>query len=60
MSRICQICQRSSNKANQRSHSNIATIRRQEVNLHKKKQANGKVIKVCTKCLRKLNTVKAV
>jgi large subunit ribosomal protein L28 len=53
MSRVCDLCGRGPNKAMSRSHSNIATKRRQHVNLQTKKLAGNKV-KVCTRCLRTL------
>ncbi|MAF24882.1 50S ribosomal protein L28 [bacterium] len=49
--KTCSICQRTSNKANQRSHSKIATIRRQKVNLQSK-SIDGKRQLICTSCLR--------
>ena len=53
MSRTCDLCGRGANKANKRSHSNIATIRRQHVNLQTKK-VGGKRVRVCTRCVRSL------
>lgn len=53
MSRRCDICQKGPNTANSRSHSKVATKRRQLVNLHSKKIA-GKTIKVCSRCLKSL------
>lgn len=49
--RICDVCQRGSQKSATRSHSNIKTITRQHINLQSRK-VDGKKIKICTKCLR--------
>ena len=57
MSRVCEICKRGPKKAVSRSHSNIATIRRQYLNLQKK-TIDGKSIKVCTKCLKTQSKIK--
>lgn len=57
MSRTCDICQRGPKKAVNRSHSNIATLRRQYLNLQKRK-VDGKTMSICTKCLKKLDTSK--
>lgn len=51
MSRVCQLCGRGSLKSYTRSHSNIATKRRQHLNLQKA-TINGKQVKACTRCLR--------
>jgi len=56
MSRICDTCGRGSNRANSRSHSNIATKRQQFANLQTKRIAGIKV-KVCTKCLKTMDKV---
>lgn len=58
MSRTCEICKRGPKKATKRSHSNIATLRKQYLNLQKRK-IDGKVTKICVKCLKSLNTSKA-
>lgn len=58
MSRTCDICKRGPKKSIKRSHSNIATIRRQYLNLQKRK-VDGKTIKVCTKCLKSNKTLTA-
>lgn len=47
----CEICGREPLKGNQKSHSNIKTIRRQKLNLQTKK-VNGKKVIVCTSCIR--------
>ncbi|MFA6553237.1 MAG: 50S ribosomal protein L28 [Patescibacteria group bacterium] len=57
MSRICDICGRGALSAQSRSHSNIATKRRQHVNLQKT-LINGKRVKACTNCI-KTQTKKA-
>ncbi|MEA2088374.1 MAG: 50S ribosomal protein L28 [Patescibacteria group bacterium] len=51
MSRRCEICNKKSLTANKRSHSMVATKRKQHANLQNKK-INGKKVKVCTSCLR--------
>jgi ribosomal protein L28 len=49
----CAICGRGYNRANSRSHSNIAVIKRQKINLQKTIY-KGKCVKACTKCLKTL------
>lgn len=51
MSKVCEICGRGSLKSYTRSHSNIATKRRQYLNLQKA-TINGKRVKTCARCLR--------
>lgn len=51
MSRVCNTCGRGTAAGNSRSHSNIATKRKFQVNLQSKKVA-GKKVKICTKCLK--------
>ncbi|MBI4272414.1 50S ribosomal protein L28 [Candidatus Uhrbacteria bacterium] len=51
MARECFLCRRSSKKVISRSHSNIATIRRQYVNLQHKWVA-GKNLLVCVRCIK--------
>lgn len=51
MSKICDICGRGYLKGNARSHSNVATIKRQHVNLQMATIA-GKKVKACTKCIK--------
>ena len=58
MSRICDICARAYNQAQSRSHSNIATKRRQLVNLQTK-TVLGVRSRVCTRCARTLEKVAA-
>ncbi|RJR32045.1 50S ribosomal protein L28 [Candidatus Parcubacteria bacterium] len=53
MARICDICGRSPLKGKSRSHSNVATLRRQFLNLQTK-TINGKKKKICTGCLKTL------
>ncbi|MEA3272103.1 MAG: 50S ribosomal protein L28 [Patescibacteria group bacterium] len=50
----CEKCGRGSLKAVSRSHSNVATKRRQKVNLQKK-TIDGKRMKICTKCIKTMN-----
>ncbi|MDO8581715.1 MAG: bL28 family ribosomal protein [bacterium] len=47
----CFTCEKDNAKANSRSHSNIATIRRQKVNLQVRR-IDGKRVRLCTRCLR--------
>jgi ribosomal protein L28 len=49
--KTCALCDRGYNKANIRSHSNIATIKKQRLNLQDFK-INGRTCKVCTRCLK--------
>ncbi len=58
MSRICDLCGRGPNQAVSRSHSNIATKRRQLVNLQTRTVA-GVRARVCTRCVRTLSKSKA-
>ncbi len=51
MSRSCQICGRGTSIANNVSHSNVKTKRKQKINLQKKK-INGIKVKICTSCLK--------
>ncbi|MEA3449857.1 MAG: 50S ribosomal protein L28 [Patescibacteria group bacterium] len=51
MSKQCNLCGRSSTKGASRSHSNIKTIKRQNINLQSKK-IDGKKLSICTKCLK--------
>lgn len=51
MSKVCDICGRGYLKGNARSHSNIATIKRQQLNLQTA-TIDGKKVKACTKCIR--------
>jgi large subunit ribosomal protein L28 len=58
MSRICQLSGKSAKYGNSRSHSNIATRRRQGVNLQTIK-INGQRIRVATRTLRTLKKLAA-
>ncbi len=51
MARICDLCTRGSNRANSRSHSNIATKREQFANLQTRRLGGIKMT-VCTRCLK--------
>ena len=51
MSKTCQVCGRKALVGNRRSHSNIATKRKQHLNLQKTVQ-QGKKVKACAKCIR--------
>jgi ribosomal protein L28 len=55
MAKICDLCGRGSTKDASRSHSNIKTTKRQYINLQNK-NFDGASMKVCTKCLKTLNT----
>jgi len=57
MSKQCDLCGRSSTKGASRSHSNIKTLKRQNINLQSKK-IDGKKLSVCTKCLKTMIKVK--
>lgn len=54
MARICQICRRGTKVKISRSYSNIATKKRQYINLQTKKIGEKKM-RVCTKCLKTLS-----
>ncbi len=47
----CAICGRGYNKANKRSHSKIATIKKQKLNLQQTLH-KGKKVKACIKCMK--------
>ena len=49
----CAICGRGYNSANSRSHSNIATKKKQKLNLQKAKY-KGQRVAACTKCIKTL------
>jgi ribosomal protein L28 len=51
MAKNCDVCGRGSKKSKTRSHSNIPTIRRQNVNLQSKK-IDGMSVKICTSCIK--------
>lgn len=53
MAKVCQICQKSSKKSYSRSHSNIATKRRQHVNLQTA-LVDGKRVPACSRCIKNL------
>ena len=57
MARICSTCGRQAIMGNSRSHSNIATRRRMNINLQTKK-IDGKKQSVCTSCIKSLNKQK--
>lgn len=54
MSRVCSKCGRGTTSGFSRSHSNIASKRKFQINLQTKK-VNGKSVKVCTKCIKTEN-----
>lgn len=51
MSKFCQLCDRGPVSTVSRSHSNIATKRRHEINLQVK-QVDGKRMRVCARCIK--------
>ncbi len=51
MSKSCDICGRSATKGAKRSHSNIKTLKRQNINLQSKK-VDGIKMTICTKCIK--------
>jgi len=53
MAKKCDICGRGSTKGASRSHSNIKTTRRLNINLQTKR-IKGKKMKVCTRCIKTL------
>jgi len=54
MSKTCMVCGRGALNSASRSHSNIKTKRRQNLNLQNKR-INGSKVKICTKCLKTMN-----
>lgn len=54
MSRTCQVCGRGTRTSQTRSHSNIATKRKQFINVQKK-NIDGEKIKICAKCIKTAN-----
>jgi ribosomal protein L28 len=57
MAKVCDLCGRGSTKDAARSHSNIKTIQRQNINLQSKK-IDGKKLNVCTKCIKTMSKMK--
>ncbi|MCK5084119.1 MAG: 50S ribosomal protein L28 [Candidatus Pacebacteria bacterium] len=51
MSRTCQICGRGTRASQSRSHSNVATKRKQFINIQSK-NIDGEKVKICTKCIK--------
>ena len=51
MSRTCQVCGRGTRASQSRSHSNVATKRKQFINVQKK-TIDGEKIKICAKCIK--------
>lgn len=51
MSKKCDVCGRSSTKGASRSHSNVKTLKRQNINLQNR-TIMGIKAKICAKCLR--------
>ncbi len=59
MAKRCDRCGRGSLKGHSRSHSNIATIKHQQLNLQSK-VVGGVRQRICTACLRSLHKVAKV
>lgn len=53
----CAICKRKHRIGVSRSHSMVATKRKFKVNLQTKR-INGKKIKICTRCIKKMSKIK--
>ena len=51
MAKRCDVCGRGSTKGMKRSHSNVKTLKRQNINLQPRK-IEGEKKKICTSCLR--------
>lgn len=51
MAKVCEICGRGALSSQSRSHSNIATLRRQQINLQGA-LFDGKRVKACTNCIK--------
>ncbi len=58
MAQFCEVCGRGPQMSNLRSKSNIATKRRQKVNVQPKK-LDGKRISMCTRCWKTKSKVTA-
>ena len=57
MAKVCEICGRGPQSSNSRSHSNIGSKRRQQINLQYK-SVNGQRKRLCTNCLKSLSKKK--
>jgi len=57
MTKICDFCGRVPRTSFSRSHSNIATKRRQNINLQIIR-IGGKKLKICTRCKKKMGNKK--
>ncbi len=57
MAKQCDLCERGSTKGARRSHSNIKTIRRQNINLQTK-HVDGKKMLLCTRCIKTMVKLK--
>ena len=51
MAKVCDLCGRGALRGMSRSHSNIATVRYQQLNLHIKR-FSGVRRRICTSCLK--------
>jgi len=56
MSKRCDVCHRKPKTIVSRSHSKVATKRKQYLNLQNK-TIDGKKVKICTKCLKTMAKV---
>ncbi len=52
MGRHCDVCGKRPSTGHAVSHSNIKTLRRWEPNLQRVRQADGRRVLVCTRCIR--------
>ncbi|HLD82117.1 MAG TPA: bL28 family ribosomal protein [Patescibacteria group bacterium] len=50
---MCEVCKKTDQRAISRSHSNIATLRKQKANLQSRK-LDGRRILMCTRCIRNM------
>lgn len=57
MSKECGVCGRRYLAGNTRSHSNISTKKKRQLNLQKTLH-EGKTVKACTKCIKNLSKPK--
>ncbi len=58
MGKKCDVCGRKATRGASRSHSNVRTLKRQNINLQSK-VIDGVRLKVCTSCLRTMAKHKA-
>jgi large subunit ribosomal protein L28 len=58
MSKFCERCERGPVSSQSRSHSNVATKRRNEINLQNK-IVDGVRMRICTRCIKTAKKVAA-